>query len=55
MRRKPSKRKKDKCFICDGRGRLDIRKESGIPKEYIHLDERCQLCNGTGEMNYESC
>ena len=55
MRKKPSKRNNERCFICKGSGRLRIRKTiSYIRKEYIFVEERCQICEGKGEINYES-
>ena len=46
--------KVEKCVLCNGSGRLRIRKESGNKKEkYIHAEERCQMCNGKGEISYE--
>jgi len=55
MRRKPSKRNNEKCFICSGEGRLKVRKDSGMPKNpYIFIEERCQICEGKGVINYDN-
>lgn len=53
MRKKPSKRNREQCFICKGTGRLNVVKDSGIKDHKIQIEERCQICNGTGVQNYE--
>jgi DnaJ-class molecular chaperone len=36
------------CTVCNGKGRIKVKKEVLYPLDYIWVEERCQICEGKG-------
>lgn len=41
----------EECIVCDGKGRVHIKKKMNEPLGFIYIEERCQICEGKGYIN----